>query len=173
MQPDGGDLVRLTHGPDVDTFASWSPDGTRIVTRRVLAGTDNNEVFLLDADGGNPRNLTNDPESYDGWPVWSPDGRRIAFAGGPPGRSPHRIQLMDADGQNRSALTDAVAPGASCTTRSRASRPTAGAWRSRATRRPRAESAVICVIDLPKPGLSRRAAQRPTIPSSVAVDTEW
>ena len=106
MKPDGTDLRRVTSGPDVDTYASWSPDMKRIVTRRVLAGTANNEVVVLDADGSNARNLSNDPASYDGWPVWSPDGKRIAFAGGgPPGRSPHRIFLVDPDGANRVALT--------------------------------------------------------------------
>jgi len=112
MRADGTGVRRVTSGPDVDTYGSWSPDGKRIVTRRVLAGTRNNEVFVLDADGSNARNLTNDPATYDGWPVWSPDGKRIAYAGGgPPGQPPHRIFLVDPDGTNRVALTEAWAPG--------------------------------------------------------------
>ena len=112
MLADGSGVRRITSGPDVDTYGSWSPDGKRIVTRRVLAGTQDNEVVLLDADGSNPRRLSNDPASYDGWPVWSPDGTRIAFAGGgPPGRSPHRIFLIDPDGTNRVALTGPWGPG--------------------------------------------------------------
>jgi len=106
MSADGSALKQLTRGPEVDTYASWSPDGRTILTRRVIDGG-NNEVFLLDADGANARNLTNDPASYDGWPVWSPDGKRIAFASGPGGQSPHRIWIMDADGTNRRMLTDA------------------------------------------------------------------
>ena len=152
MRPDGGDLVRITSGPDVDTYGSWSPDGTRIVTRRVLAGTSNNEVFLLDADGTNPRNLTNDAASYDGWPVWSPDGTRIAFAGGPPGRAPHRIQLMDPDGARRVLLTDAASPGGHVYDTqpcfSRDGRRIAFT-RYRPTAR---ESADICVLELPAAG---------------------
>lgn len=111
MLADGTDLVRLTSGPDADTYASWSPDGTRIVTRRMLAASGDNEVFLLDADGSNADNLSNDPESYDGWPVWSPDGRWIAFSAGPAGRSPHRIQLVELESARRITLTDSWGPG--------------------------------------------------------------
>jgi tol-pal system beta propeller repeat protein TolB len=104
MGADGSDPRRLTSGVDVDTYASWSPDGARIVTRRVV-GT-NNEVFVLDAAGGSPRNLTNDPASYDGWPQWSPDGQWIVFASGPGGSSPTRIEIMRPDGSDRRRLTD-------------------------------------------------------------------
>jgi TolB protein len=152
MRPDGADLVQLTRGPDVDTYASWSPDGAHIVTRRVLAGTDDNEVFLLDADGGNPRNLTNDPGSYDGWPVWSPDGRRIAFAGGPPGGSPHRIQVMDADGGNRSALTGAAAPGGFVYDTQPCFSPDGRRLAFTRYAPTARESAEICVLELSKPG---------------------
>lgn len=103
MNADGSDPKQITRGPEIDTYASWSPDGKSIVTRRVIEG--NNEVFVMDADGGHPRNLTNAPATYDGWPVWSPDGKRIAYASGPGGKSPTRIMLMDADGSNKRELT--------------------------------------------------------------------
>ena len=38
------------------------------------------EIYVMDADGANVRNLTNFPLVTDGVPVWSPDGQRIAFA---------------------------------------------------------------------------------------------
>ena len=36
------------------------------------------EIYVMDADGGNPRRLTNNP-ARDYAPSWSPDGKRIVF----------------------------------------------------------------------------------------------
>ena len=58
----------------VNTYPVWSPDGKMMAFRRMLGET-NSEVFVADADGSNPRNITNNP-AFDGWPAWSPDGSR-------------------------------------------------------------------------------------------------
>lgn len=154
MRADGGELRRITSGPDVDTYGSWSPEGMHIVTRRVLAGTQNNEVVLLDADGSNANNLTDDPASYDGWPVWSPDGRRIAFAGGgPAGQPPHRIYLLDLDDGKRTALTEAWGPGGYVyDTQPAFSRDGKRLVFTRYRPGGERESADLCVIDLPARG---------------------
>ncbi|MEA2002234.1 MAG: Ig-like domain-containing protein, partial [Actinomycetota bacterium] len=39
----------------------------------------NVDVFIVNADGSNPVNLTNNPAVYYHKPAWSPDGSRIAF----------------------------------------------------------------------------------------------
>ena len=63
------------------------------------------DLWVMDADGGNPVNLTNDLE-YNRQPTWSPDGQRIAFA-----RSlsfldsDWDIWVIDADGGNLVQLT--------------------------------------------------------------------
>ena len=58
------------------------------------------EIYVMDADGGNPRKLTNSPEREWG-PSWSPDGKRIVFAfeWGDNGWESD-IHVMDADGGN-------------------------------------------------------------------------
>ena len=61
----------------------------------------NDEIYVIDIDGKNPRNLTNHPGS-DYSPVWSPDGRRIAFLS--LRKKEHGLYVMDADGNNQHYL---------------------------------------------------------------------
>src|SRR5207244_7729324 len=56
---------------------SWSPDGRRIAFESFLDG--NWEIYVMDGDGKNVRNLTNAPNAADQSPSWSPDGQWIAF----------------------------------------------------------------------------------------------
>ena len=75
-----------------DTNPAWSPDGSRIAFTSNRDG--DNDIYIMDADGGNLRNLTLDPspqltsllyiidKSNDVWPARSPDGRLIAFSSG-------------------------------------------------------------------------------------------
>ncbi len=86
MTADGGDLRRLTNNRATDHSPSWSPDGKRIVFMSARDGhIDANhgsptfEIYVMAADGSNPRNLTNNPH-YDMSPSWSPDGKQIVFA---------------------------------------------------------------------------------------------
>ena len=64
----------------------------------------NDDIYLMDADGKNQRNLTNHP-GFDYSPAWSPDGRRIAFYSQRPEGS--GLYVMDADGKNQRYLTPA------------------------------------------------------------------
>jgi TolB protein len=77
-----------------NTYPSWSPDGQKIVFRKML-GEMNSEVFLK--DGNKEVNLSNHP-AFDGWPAWSPDGTRIAFASNR--NSNYQIFVMNSDGSN-------------------------------------------------------------------------
>jgi len=57
MNSDGSEQIRLTEEPFYEMFSSWSPDGTRIAF--VSSRDFDMEVYVIDADGSNPVNLTN------------------------------------------------------------------------------------------------------------------
>ncbi len=107
MDLDGTGVRRLTDFPGWDTYPSISPDGTRIVWRRVLpSGGDtasgrNSEIFVMNRDGSDPVNVSNH-SAFDGYPSWSPDGSRIAFASNRAGETAgnFHIYIMNADGSD-------------------------------------------------------------------------
>jgi TolB protein len=77
-----------------NTYPSWSPDGKKIVFRRMI-GEVNSEVFIANSNGSEQRNLTSHP-GFDGWPSWSPDGGLIVFASNR--NANYQISVMNPDG---------------------------------------------------------------------------
>ena len=67
---------------DVDSRASFSPDGKRIAFWRRVNPEKQSRLVTLELESSKERVLTSvsDPESYQGGPSWSPDGRTIAVA---------------------------------------------------------------------------------------------
>jgi Tol biopolymer transport system component len=83
---DGSDLKRHTRCRSECSYPSVSPDGKRLLYRRVFWTTDadgkpvrNSEVVVSKLDGSNEKNLTNDAV-YDVYPIWSHDGRHVYFS---------------------------------------------------------------------------------------------
>ena len=73
----------------------------------------NSDIYIMDADGGNVRQLTDSPEEARA-PAWSPDGSQIAFASGP-SLGTRGVYVMNADGSNVRLLTNRAVPGTSLT----------------------------------------------------------
>jgi TolB protein len=102
------DIVNLTNsaGP-ANYWANFSPDGTRIVFISERDG--NRELYTVDSNGFNPRNLTNNPAS-DSAPSWSPDGTRIAFVSDRDGNlEVYTMSAADGSGPARMTNTPSAA----------------------------------------------------------------
>jgi Tol biopolymer transport system component len=69
---------------------------------------DNWDIFVINADGSNPVNLTSTPKEHEHYPQVSPDGTKICFSVDlGEGRDAVRsLYVMDSDGRNRKKLAD-------------------------------------------------------------------
>ena len=102
-------LTKLTDCPGAGTFCindfpAWSPNGRQIayIHAERFDGDGNaldEQVWVMDADGGHNHALTTDAPPKDQVPDWSPDGSKLAYASG------LSIWVMNANGTNQHQLT--------------------------------------------------------------------
>src|SRR4030095_11991108 len=96
--------------PEEERAPAWSPDGTRIAYMcRIGGGTNDFEICVMNADGTNRVQLTNNTD-FDGGPSWSPDGQKIMFLRTVPATlrpvgQRQQIWIMNADGTGQTWLT--------------------------------------------------------------------
>jgi Tol biopolymer transport system component len=88
---------------DIRSFA-WSSDGRQVAFSAQAAGDLDQELFVMPADGGTVRRLT-DNYLPDSQPSFSPDGRWLAFTSIRTGLA--QIYRMRADGTAQRRLTNA------------------------------------------------------------------
>jgi Tol biopolymer transport system component len=118
MNADGSDQRNLTRKPGNEFVPAWSPDGRAIVFTAVPPGQPlwvggsrsasgpHRDVYVMNADGSDQRNLTHTREAGEYGAAWAPDGRTIAFAAYD-GRS-NQIFVINADGSGKRALTHKI-----------------------------------------------------------------
>jgi TolB protein len=99
----GGEPSPLTNNEQADHCPDWNLDGSQIAFSRVV-DNGNEDIFVMDKNGNNEKNLTEDYTGVDRCPTWSPDGRLIAFESDRDGTE--NIWLMNANGTGKRQLTD-------------------------------------------------------------------
>jgi dipeptidyl aminopeptidase/acylaminoacyl peptidase len=117
MDASGGNRIQLTGGSNsmFESGPRWSPDGAKLSFNYF-------QIFVMDADGGDPTVLPISFGGVLGAPDWSPDGTRLAFTAAPfqticdgdpedpatecfQGVGPPDIYTSGVDGSNLTALT--------------------------------------------------------------------
>jgi Tol biopolymer transport system component len=82
----GGQKVSLASKPFENYCPVWSPDGNWIAYQS-SAVSGRSEIWIIDRNGENKRQITTTPGGWSRGPVWSPDGKWLAFvanrSGGP------------------------------------------------------------------------------------------
>jgi TolB protein len=103
---DGTGMKKLTDAKGYNAEGSYSADGKQIVFCSNRGSPDNLELFIMDADGKNVRQLTHAPGCYNGGPFFSPDGKRVIFRSDRKKKDHLQLYVINSDGSGERALTD-------------------------------------------------------------------
>ncbi len=81
----GSDPHLFYAGPGAIVAVAWSPDGRTIAYAMEADLSSQYQIFLMDVDGTNQRQLTNGMEGIGGSLSWSPDSQSLLIYAGPVG----------------------------------------------------------------------------------------
>jgi TolB protein len=94
----------LYAGPNTIVAVDWSPVGDRIAFAMAVDQPDAYEVFIMNADGSDVRQLTRGLLGIGGSLDWSPDGKSLLIYAGPAGDK--NIFLVNVDAETALQLSN-------------------------------------------------------------------
>lgn len=103
INADGKQRRCLTDQPYDTVDPAWSPDGNRIAFRSL--GQNRTDIWVMNANGSNQVNLTNQTYETTYYPTWSPDGKYILFTARISLDDAFSLWKMDANGDHKTRLT--------------------------------------------------------------------
>jgi TolB protein len=103
----GSDQRRITDDPEMNVFPAWSPDGEKIAYAVIGSNFQNQDIFLINLDGSERVQVTDERRIVDEDPAWSPDGSQFVFQSNRDGN--FEIYIMNADGTGQQRLTTSPA----------------------------------------------------------------
>ena len=96
-------LVPCTGGCAGQASPAWSPDGSRIAFSS--GGRTHEEIWVVNADGSDLRQVTHPSRVYDQQPQWSPNGKRLVLQRVDPRTGGLALVVVNADGSGERRIT--------------------------------------------------------------------
>jgi TolB protein len=104
VDSNGENADLLYAGPATIAAVDWAPRGDRIAFAMSVDQPDSYEVFIMNSDGSDVRQLTRGLPGIGGSIDWSPDGRSLLIYAGAPGDK--NIFLIDVAAETAAQLTN-------------------------------------------------------------------
>jgi len=107
-RPDGTGPENLTGDPAPDGEPAYAPNGAHIAFVSSREDGETPRVWVMRADGAEPRPLGAEPPGAQHAPAWSPDGRRLALSVGEGARA--AVWVVGVDGSDAARVAEGGEP---------------------------------------------------------------
>ncbi|TME29623.1 MAG: S9 family peptidase, partial [Chloroflexi bacterium] len=98
-------IFQLTDAKERSVWPRWSPDGRSVAFLRDAGGDERFDIWLVDRNGEQERNLTNEPGVMHRDLAWSPDGTKLAYTANANGKA-FSVNVIDVITGAKRTLTD-------------------------------------------------------------------